>query len=240
MLSNLLNRVFPGVCDLASADGCWIAKAICSQRKELDVFSEALTEIDKWGELQSLETKFQREHPLDRVHDLQYDRAVRDILTEACAFAWASSRNLGPLKLWDAEGAPDIFLGTGNWIEVKAIHSSDEEAWRTQRMLSGEVVSGQVREPSPGLYRKFRDSLMDAIKKFSRQDIQEASGSNIVFFNLAGLDTPSMVLSEGIQESLSQWADEMERTIRQVEKGVDVKLVMCFRYQWQSPFREFL
>ena len=215
MLSNLLNRVFPGVCDSAAAEGCWIAKAICSQRKELDVFSEALIEVANWDELQSLGTKLQREHPLNRDHDLQYDRAVRDILTEACAFAWASSRKLGPLKLWDAEGAPDIFLGAGNWIEVKAIHSSDEEAERTQRMLSGEVVSGQVTEPSPGLYRKFRDSLMDAVKKFSRQDIQEDAAPNIVFFNLAGLDTPSMVLLEVVKENLSLWADECEEAIGQ-------------------------
>ena len=238
MLSSLLNRVFPGVADSAAADGCWVAKAISSQRKELDVFSEALIEVEKWEELQSLETKLQREHPLDRDHGPQYDRAVRDILTEACAFAWASSRGLGPLKFWDAEGTPDIWLETGNWIEVKAIHSSDEEAERTQRMLSGEIVSGHVEEPGSGLYKKFQDSLMDAIKKFLRQDTQEALGPNIVFFNLTGLDTPSMVLLEVVKESLSQWADEREGAVGQVEKGMDVKLVICFGYQWQSPFRE--
>ena len=240
MLSRLLNSVFPGTADSAAAEGCWVARAINSQHKELDVFSDALAEVEKWEELQSLRAKVQREHPLDRDHDPQYDRAVRDILTEACAFAWASSRNLGPLKLWDAEGAPDIFLGTGNWIEVKAIHSSDEEAERTQRMLSGEIVSGQVTEPGPGLYRKFRDSLMDAIKKFSRQNTQEASGPNIVFFNLTGLDTPSMVIKEAVMESLRRWASESEREIEEGEESMDVKLVLCFRYQWQSPFREFL
>ena len=239
MLSSLLNRVFPGVADSA-ADGCWVAKAIISQRKELDVFSEALTEVEKWEELQSLETKLQREHPLDRDHDSQYDRAVRDILTEACAFAWASSRGFGPPKFWDAEGTPDIFLETGNWIEVKAVHASDEEADRTRLMLAGEVVSGHAIEPGPGLYRKFHDSLMDAVKKFLRQDTQQASGPNIVFFNLTGLDTPSMVLLEGVKENLCQWADKWESTVGQAEGGLDVKLVMCFRYQWQSPFRECL
>ena len=149
MLSSLLNRVFPGVADSAAVDGCWIAKAISSQRKELDVFSEALIEIEKWEELQSLETKLQREHPLDRDHDPQYDRAVRDILTEACAFAWASSRGLGHPKFWDAEGTPDICLDTGGRIEVKAIHTSIEEAERMQRMLSGEIVAGHVEEPGP-------------------------------------------------------------------------------------------
>ena len=240
MLSSLLNRVFPGVADSAAVDGCWIAKAISSQRKELDVFSEALIEIEKWEELQSLETKLQREHPLDRDHDPQYDRAVRDILTEACAFAWASSRGLGHPKFWDAEGTPDICLDTGGRIEVKAIHTSIEEAERMQRMLSGEIVAGHVEEPGPGLYKKFHDSLMDAVKKFLRQDTQHALGPNVVFFNLTGLDTPSMVLLEVVKENLSQWADEWERAVGQVEEGVDVKLVMCFGYQWQSPFRECL
>ena len=240
MLSSVLNRVFPGVAVSTAADGCWVAKAISSHRKELDVFSEALTEVEKWEELQSLETKLRREHPLDRGHDPQYDRAVRDILTEACAFAWASSRCLGPPKFWDVEGTPDIRLETGNWIEVKAIHSSVEEVERTQRMLAGEIVCGHVEEPSPGLYRKFHDSLVDAIKKFLRQDTRQASGPNIVFFNLTGLDTPSMVLLEGVKENLCQWADEWERPVGQVEEGVDVKMVMCFGYQWQSPFRECL
>ena len=49
-----------------------------------------------------------------------------------------------------------------------------------------------------------------------------------------------MVLLEVVKENLSQWADEWERAVGQVEEGVDVKLVMCFGYQWQSPFRECL
>ena len=238
MLSSFLSEAFPGVRDSTAADECWVAKATSHQREELGVFSEALAEVEKWEELQPLKSKLQREHPLDRDHDPQYDRAVRDILTEACAFAWASSRGLGRPRFWDDEGTPDICLESGMWIEVKAIHSSVEEAERTQRMLAGAIVSGHVERPGPGLYKKFHDSLMDAIKKFLRQDTRKALGPNIVFFNLTGLDTPSMVLLEVVKENLSRWADEMERAVGQVEEGLDVQLVMCFGYQWQSPFRE--
>ena len=239
MLSSFLSGTFPGVADSPAADKCWVFKAISNRREEFGVFSEALTEVEKWGELQALETKLAREHPLDRDHDPQYDRAVRDILTEACAFAWASSRGLGPPNFWDAEGTPDICLGVGNWIEVKAIHTSVDEAERMQRMLPGEIVSGNVQEPGPGLYKKFDDSLMDAIKKFSRQDTQEAPGPNFVFFNLTGLDTPSMFHSEVVQENLSKWADEWEGTVGQTEAGIGIKLIICFGYQWKSPFRDY-
>ena len=203
------------------------------------MFSEALAVVEKSGELWALRTKLKREHPLDRAHDAQFDRAVRDILTEACAFAWASSRGLGRPRFWDEEGTPDICLESGIWIEVKAIHSSDEEAERTQRMLAGEVDSGEVQSPGPGLYRKFHDSLMDAIKKFMRQDTQQASDPYIVFFNLTGLDTPSMSLTEEVRNTLTKCADEWEGVIGQADEGPDVKLVMCFGYQWQAPFRDY-
>ena len=157
--------------------------------------------------MRSLEAKLQREHPLVRDHDPQYDWRVRDILSEACAFAWASYRGLASPKFSDVEGTPDILLGTGNWIEVKAIHTSDEEADRMQRMLAWEVDSGQVRPPGVGLYKKFSDSLIDANKKFLRQETLLGSEPSIVFFNLTGLDTPSMLLTDQVLASLSRWAD---------------------------------
>ena len=239
MLSSFLSGTFPGVADSPAAEKCWVFKAISNQREEVGVFSEALTEVEKWGQLQALETKLAREHPLDRDHDCQYDWRVKDILTEACAFAWASCRGLGSPKFSDVEGTPDILLETGNWMEVKAIHPSVEEDKRMQRMLDGGIDSGHVRPAGPGLYKKFSDSLKNAIKKFSRQDTQEASGPNFVFFNLTGLDTPSMFHSEDVQEDLSKWADEWEGTIGQTEAGVGIKLIICFGYQWKSPFRDY-
>ena len=107
-----------------------------------------------------------------------------------------------------------------------------------QRMLAGEMDTGHGRPPGPGLYQKFSDSLKDAIKKFLRLDIQLASEPNFVFFNLTGLDTPSLFRIEDVKGNLIEWADECERTILQAEGGMDVRLVICYGYQWKTPFRD--
>ena len=73
---------------------------------------------------------------------------------EECWIAKAICRQLS-----DYEGTPDIRLETGIWIEVKAVHHSQEEDERMKRMLTGEVDSGQVTPPNRGLYKKFTDSL---------------------------------------------------------------------------------
>ena len=238
MLSDFLSDAFPGINDTSTADECWVAKAILSQHQALDVFSEALEEVERLGELLSFETKRKREHPLDPAHNPQYDARARDILTEACAFAWASYRGLGIPRFSDCEGTPDIHLDTGIWIEVKAVHHSQEEDERMKRMLAGEVDSGQVTPPNPGLYKKFSDSLKDAVQKFTRQGNQEASGPNIVFFNLTGLDTPQMPITETVLDYLQGWADECEKTLREAGLLPEVRVVICHSYQWKEPFRD--
>ena len=238
MLSQFLSDLFPGITDAPTANECWVVKAIRNERAELNVFSEAVLVAKQHGELASLQTKLKREHPTDREHDPQHDARVRDCLTEACAFAWASLRELGTPAFCDKEGTPDILLGDGRWIEVKAIHASQVEDERMKRMLAGEIDSGQVRPPAPGLYGKFEKALMDAVKKFERQCKGESSDPNIVFFNFASLDTPQMAITECVLAGLGTWADGMEIHLKNDEECGDVQLVMCYGYDWKAPFRD--
>ena len=107
-----------------------------------------------------------------------------------------------------------------------------------RRMLAGEVDSGTVREPAPGLYRKFCSSLTDAVTKFERQDQNATSKHNVVFFNLTTLDIPQMLLTDHVLDSLTEWAGEAEKAIRDNKTLGDVKLVMCHSYNWKAPFRD--
>ena len=238
MLSEFLNEVFPGVTDIPAADVCWVAKAIKARRPEWAILSEALEVVDRYGEIKPLRTKLKREHPLDRNHDPQHDARVRDCLTEACAFAWVVLRELGTPAFSDTEGTPDIRLGDSRWVEVKAIHVSQEEDERMKRMLAWEIDSGQVRPPHPGLYGKFKYALIDAVKKFERQCKEESSDPNIVFFNLTSLDTPQMLITDAVLADLGKWADEMETSIKDDKASGDVQLVICYSYNWKVPFRD--
>ena len=235
MLSQFLSDTFPEFATCAMPDECWVAKAIDSGHPCLNVLSEAILVVEQGNELEALKLRVRREHPVDRAHNEQYDTRVRDCLAEACAFAWASLRGLESPKFTDAEGTPDIVLDTGRWIEVKAIHNSQEDHARMEEMLKGKVASGQVTEPSLGLYGKFKSSLLDAVKKFARQDQHNGVGPNVVFFNLTNLDTPQMLIEETVLDSLNQWAERSEEVLR--EFG-DVKIVMCLRYDWKVPFRD--
>ena len=238
MLSEFLNEVFPGVTDTPTADVCWVAKAIKARRPELAILSEALEVVDRYGEIKPLLTKLKREHPLDRNHDPQHDARVRDCLTEACAFAWVVLRELGTPAFSDTDGTPDLRLGNGRWVEVKAIHVSQEEDERMKRMLAGEIDSDQVTPPAPGLYGKFEKALKDAIKKFERQSHQETSATNIVFFNFTSLDTPQMLITDCVLAGLGTWADGMELRLKDDEECGDIQLVMSYSYDWKAPFRD--
>ena len=238
MLSEFLTDTFPGLDDATALTECWIVNAIRSERPELNVFSEALEAVFRYGEAKSLRTKVSREHPLDRDHDPQHDARVRDCLTEACAFAWVVCRELGTPAFCDEEGTPDILLADGMWIEVKAIHRSREDEERMKRMLAGDVDPGTVRKPAPGLYEKFSSSLTDAVKKFERQGNNETSTLNVVFFNITTLDVPQMPLTDQVLDSLTEWAEEAEKAIREDKALGDVKLVMCHSYNWKAPFRD--
>ena len=236
MLSKFLNEVFPELDDAQTWEQCWVAKAIRTPHPGLAILSEALEVVDAYGELESLQTKVGREHPLDREHNPQHDARVRDCLVEACAFAWVAGRTSGTPRFSHCEGTPDIMLDTGNWVEVKAIHNSEEDDQRIQRMLSGEGGSGLVTKPDHGLYVKFEHSLMDAIKKFERQEQQKSSNPNVVFFNLTTLDVPQLSIVEDVLADLKTWAEGKEKAIREGEPPLDVRLVMCYSYDWKAPF----
>ena len=121
MLSRFLTDTFPGLNDTAASNECWIVKAIRSERPGLNVFSEALEVVCRYGEVKSLQTKLKREHPLDREHNCQHDARIRDCLTEACAFAWVVWHGLGTPAFCDKEGTPDIFLADGRSIEANPL-----------------------------------------------------------------------------------------------------------------------
>ena len=238
MLSRFLTDTFPGLDDATASNECWIVKAIRNKHPGLNVLSDAVEVVCRFREVKSLQTKLKREHPLDRDHDPQHDARVRDCLTEACAFAWVVRRGLGTPAFCDEEGTPDILLADGRWIEVKAIHRSLDDEERMKRMLAGDVDSGTVREPAPGLCGKFHSSLIDAVKKFERQGQNETSKRNVVFFNLTTLDVPQMLLTDHVLDSLTEWAEEAEKAIRDNKTLGDVKLVMCYSYNWRAPFRD--
>ena len=152
-------------------------------------------------------------------------------MTEACAFAWAALRELGTPRFCEDEGAPDIHLETGRWIEVKSVHNSDDEHKRMEQMLEGQFNSGHVSMPPIGFYKKFCDSFMDSLKKFDRQNRQEGI-PNVVFFNLNSLDTPQLANEESVNTMLRMVAEEFEKLYPKV------KVVMCYSYNWKSPFRD--
>ena len=68
MLSKFLNEVFPELDDAQTWEQCWVAKAIRTPHPGLAILSEALEVVDAYGELESLQTKVGREHPLARIH----------------------------------------------------------------------------------------------------------------------------------------------------------------------------
>ena len=234
MVSRFLSGTFPELTTEHAPPECWVVQAIHHTESMLDTFSEALQVVDKHGELEALRARLKREHPTSRPHNEQFDARVRDVLTEACAFAWASMRNLGAPTFTVHEGAPDIQLDTGRCVEAKAIHRSENDDKLMKRMVNGEVVSGQGRELSPALFGKFQSALEDALRKFDRQSGQD----NVVFFNLAYLDMAQGSQKDAILSELSVWADREEKAQRSLGTTGGVTLVMCYGYNWKTPFRE--
>lgn len=230
-LAEFLSNTFPDLVNQGDPNECWIVKAIQSTHSGLSTLSAAIQEVEHYDEIKPFARKVRREHPLHRKHNSQYDARVRDCLSEACAFAWAVSHNLGTPSFCDDEGSPDLFLDNGQWVEVKAIHASGEDSKRTEQMLDGKVVSGCVTMPTEGFYKKFCDSFADSLRKFDRQGWREGI-QNIVFFNLTSLDTPSIPNEEGVNTKLRMLAEEFENICP------NVRVVMCYSYHWRSPFRE--
>ena len=230
-LAEFLSNTFPDLINNSDSNECRVAKAIQSTHPGLSILSAAIQVVDQHYEINPFMEKVRREHPMDREHNPQYDARVWDCLTEACAFAWAASRDLGILRFCDSEGSPDILLDSGRWIEVKAIHNSGDDHERTRGMLDGEMDSGQVLMPADGFYKKICDSFADSLKKFDRQGWQEGI-QNIVFFNFTSLDTSSIPNKESVNTRLRMLAEEFENICPKME------VLMCYSYNWKSPFRD--
>ncbi len=200
-----------------------------SGRPEFSILSSAIDVVERHGQLGRLNHKVKLQHPSDKPHQSQYDARVRDALTEACAFAWADLRGLGPPILSDAEGAPDVQLDTGVWVEAKAIHNSDEDAERIEEMLEGrEAAGGNVRPAGPGLFNKLDSAFDDAAKKFSRVD----SSGEIVFFNITAVDLPQLAAMDLVLDQLAEWAENKE------SPESTTRIVICYAYNWKEPIRD--
>ena len=226
-LQLFLGKVFSGITEQAQP-GCWVSKALNSERPELNNLSAAIEIVERYDQLEALTEKLKREHPLDKPHQRQYDHRVLDVLTEACAFAWADLRKLGSPKFSDAEGTPDVYLDTGYWVEAKAIHSSKEDAELTQRMIKGYVAGGAVTQPAPGLFNKLGSALGDATGKFNRQ----RGDNNVVFLNVTIVDLPQIPIKNQVLGQIKDWADGKELT------DPSVSIVLCHSYNWQEPVRD--
>ena len=227
-LMRLLREVFPTLADNPAAQPqCWVSKTLKRDRPKLKAVSEAIQVVERYGQIGPLPARLKREHPVDKPHQRQYDERLLDALTEACAFAWADLRNLGSPRFSDAEGAPDIHLDTGYWVEAKAIHSSLEEAKRTEAMLEGRVDTGAVTEAGPGLFNKFDSAFADAGKKFNRQ----GGEANVVFFNLTMLDSPQWFADDTLAR-VAEWAGEKEL------REPATRVVICYSYDWREPVKD--
>ena len=236
MLSKFFTDLFPHLEDEPLRSECRLARAARAEREELSILSEALTLVERHGELDTLAAKVKREHPSDGDHQEQHDERVFDCLSEACAFAWSTMRGIRGPSFCDEQGTPDIQFDGGNWVEVKAIRRSEEDNERMERMLEGAVDHGTVRMPTLGLYRKFDSALHDALKKFRRQNPGSSPQPNIVFFNLTTVNVPNIPNIEPIKECLARWAEEQEALLRKDERTRETRLVMCYSYNWRIPF----
>ena len=234
MVSRFLSGIFPELTTEHAPPECWIVQAIHHTESMLDTFSEAVQVIEKHGGLEALLARVKREHPTSRPHNEQYDARVRDVLTEACAFAWASMRNLGVPTFTVHEGAPDIQLNTGRWIEAKAIHNSRRDDERIRDMIGGAIVSGRGKTLGPEVFRKLESALNGALRQFDRQNGQ----ASVVFFNLTALDMDTSRHEGDPFSMLGEWAKDKEEELRRLGKTGDVALVLCYGYNWKNPFRD--
>lgn len=235
---DLMAEVFPSVAaDPASVPGaCWVAGALKSEGQGLDTLSEAILVVTQHGQRGLLKKRLADEHPIARpgAPHHQYDRGVRDCLSEACAFAWADLRGLGVPSFTSLEkGTPDIWVDAGQpegtcWIEVKAIHSSDEDNSLTEQMMStGQSSRGEVPAgPAEGLISKFEYGFQNAKVKFNRS----RHATPILFYNLTMVDMSHFPRWKFDRDEILEWV-ERKRT-----EDPEVSIVICCKYDWRHPF----
>lgn len=241
-LELLLAECFPSIAPSPSRPhDCWVALLLhllsVSDRwvQEFQEPSDAVQVITAHGQREQLISRLRDEHPTVRQHQAQYDERLRDVLTEALAFAWADLRQLGAPRFDYSEGMPDIHVEDFGWIEAKTIHNSnkDREFWAKQRVgdvLTGTGVVTDVNSLPEGLRNKLESIWEDAMRKFSRCP----PGRGVIYVHIASLDWD---LSRGFtnEETRAQssvWADSKRSAKRQVD------IVLSYDYSWRHPFRD--
>ena len=80
-LAEFLGNTFPDLANHGDSNECRVAKAIQSTHPGLSILSAAIQVVDQHNEIASLMEKVQREHPMDREHNPQFDVRVWDCLT---------------------------------------------------------------------------------------------------------------------------------------------------------------
>jgi hypothetical protein len=191
--------------------------------------SSAIEIVTSYDERDSLKKKLCEAHPLDRRHDRQHDDRLLDVLTEACAFAWAAQvARLGRPHFCFQPGAPDLQLDPEGWVEAKAVHPSEEDQRLSKRMLEERlVVSGQPMAARQGLYEKVRADFNKAGAQLAGRD-----GPRIVFFNLTALDLPQRAVEEVEEAELDSVATLIQALVRK-EPDVDAA-AFCHGYLWEK------
>jgi len=235
---DLLSEVFPAVAadSVSVPRSCWVARVLRSEGYGLDSLSEAVLVVTRHGQRDLLKKRLAGEHPIGRLraHHPQYDRAVRDCLSEACAFAWADLRGLGvPSFTFLEKGTPDVRVDAAeqqrtSWIEVKAIHPSDEDNAQTEQMMStGQSSRGEVPiGPAEGLISKFEYGFQNAKVKFNRS----RHATPILFYNLTMVDMSHFLRWKFDRDEILEWV-ERKRT-----EDPKVSIVICCKYDWRHPF----
>lgn len=225
--TRLLADAFPSIATDPKDAACVLSRHYYDDRPEMALISTAIDVAITQDQRGTLIDKLKREHPGDREHLEQYDERVFDVLTEACALAWATGHpQLGTPLFSTAEGTPDIRCKADWWIEAKAIGSSEENKQRIRWLLdTGGVDTGVVAHPTSGLLDKFVSAFEDAQRKVERQN----GGRLIVFFNLTSLDLPQLPIE---QEVLRQ---VIAKVAALGAKQPDTETVLCYRYNWPNP-----
>jgi len=223
-LGRLLVEAFPVWEELGQE--CEVRRAI-----QLDPgnFSDAIKAVTRGSGRDSLMSRIRSEHPTSAAHLDQHDDRLRDALSEAVAFAWASEvAKLGQPRFIGEEGAPDLQAGEW-WIEAKNVWESVEERRQQNRGLDlfdrGDFLLRVAHRgpPGAGLIQKFDQKLKDALQKWHRQS---RTGKLAVFFALNDLDFD--VSPRQARRAITAWASR-------AESRSGARIVVCDYDNWQQP-----
>src|SRR5687767_11213976 len=109
-----LSEVLAAACPTIAADPagvthwCWVARALLRDgHAGLEPLVAAVAEVERCDQRDTLVRSIRDAHPARAAHSREHDRLVQDCLTEACAFAWATSRGM-QVRFDKRTGLPDL------------------------------------------------------------------------------------------------------------------------------------